>query len=142
MHVPAPLLTACLPLQLYSAVPRPPNSGIFWEDVWDRSLYPEDSNCTGPIGAECNWSEVDDLNSTALDGGGVFNLSVFPMQKMSWGTCETVYPHNFIRVNTVFEVGPGNGLVTAYADKHPSYEFLNGPSGVGCLKGVSQRLPA
>ena len=47
-----------------------------------------------------------------------------------WGTCEVVL-HNFIRVNTIFEVGSANGLVTAYADKHPSYEFLNGPSAVG-----------
>jgi hypothetical protein len=52
-----------------------------------------------------------------------------------WGTCEVVLPHNFIRVNAIFGVGSANGLanglVTAYADKHPSYEFLNGPSGVG-----------
>jgi len=38
-------------------------------------------------------------------------------------------------VNTVFEVGRANGLVTAYADKHPAYEFLNGPSGTGLSQG-------
>ena len=55
------------------------------------------------------------------------------MRKTTWDTCEVVYPHNFLRTNTVFEVGRGNSLVTAYADKHTSYEFLNGPSGVGLV---------
>ncbi len=113
----------------------PRDSGIWWDDVWDRSLYLPSSNCTGPIGTECDWSEAVDLNPKLLSGGGAFNLSALPMQKTAWGTCEVVYPHNFIRVNTVFEVGRGNGLVTAYADKHPTYEFLNGPSGVGLSQG-------
>jgi hypothetical protein len=111
------------------------NSGIFWETTWDRSLYPGGSNCKGPVGAVCDYSEASDLNSSAIDGGGGFNLTYLPMQKTAWGTCEVVYPHNYIRVNTIFEVGRANGLVTAYADKHPSYEFLNGPSGVGLSQG-------
>jgi len=76
-----------------------------------------------------------DLNSKPLSGGGAFNLSALLMQKKSWGTCEVVYSHNFIRPNTVFEVGRGNCLVTTYTDKHPTYEFLNGPSGVGLSQG-------
>jgi hypothetical protein len=44
-------------------------------------------------------------------------------------------PHNFIRVNTIFEVGRANGLVTAYADKHPSHKFLSGALGVGLSQG-------
>ena len=113
----------------------PRDNGIFWETVWDRSLYPGGSNCKGSPGALCDFSEADDLDSTMLDGGGAFNLSMLPMQKTTWGTCEVVYPHNFLRTNTIFEVGRGNGLVTAYADKHSSYEFLNGPSGVGLSQG-------
>ncbi|KAK9327357.1 alkaline-phosphatase-like protein [Lipomyces starkeyi] len=113
----------------------PRSNGIFWETVWDRALYNGGSNCTGPIGAIADWSEAGDLNSSAIDGGGAFNLTYLPMRLTSWGTCETLLPHNFIRTNTVFEVGRGNGLVTAYADKHPSYEFLNGPSGVGLSQG-------
>lgn len=115
------------------ATPR--NSGIWWEQSYDRSLYPGGSDCKGPQGAVCDYSEGGDLNSSALDGGGGFNLSYFPMQKTTWGTCEVVLPHNFIRTNTIFEVGRANGLVTAYADKHPTYEFLNGPSGVGLSQG-------
>jgi hypothetical protein len=113
----------------------PRSNGIFWETVWDRALYPGGSNCEGSQGALCDFSEDDDLDNTMLDGGGGFNLSVLPMKKTAWGTCQVVLPHNFVRTNTVFEVGRGNGLVTAYADKHPSYEFLNGPSGVGLSQG-------
>jgi hypothetical protein len=34
-------------------------------------------------------------------------------------------------VNTVFEVARQHGLRTAWSDKHPAYEMLNGPSGTG-----------
>jgi hypothetical protein len=116
------------------ATPR--NSGVFWETSFDRSLYPPGSNCTGPVGAICDYSEGPDLDNTRLDGGGGFNTSLLPLQKTSWGSCEIVYPHNYIRVNTMFEVGRANGLVTAYADKHPSYEIMNGPSGTGLSQGT------
>lgn len=89
----------------------------------------------GPPGTIADYSEAIDLDSSKIDGGGGFNLSTLPQQKTVWGTCAYVYPHNFIRTNTVFEVGRGNGPVTAYADKHLAYEFLNGPSGVGLTQG-------
>jgi hypothetical protein len=111
------------------------NTGIFWETVYDRELYPPGSNCVGPQGTVCDFSEAIDIDNTRLDGGGGFNTSLLPQKKTAWGTCEFVYPHNFIRTNTVFEVGRANGLVTAYADKHLSYEFLDGPSGIGLTQG-------
>jgi hypothetical protein len=46
-------------------------------------------------------------------------------------TCLPVYPHDYVRVNTVFEVARAHGLPTAWSDKHPAYEILNGPSGAG-----------
>lgn len=46
-------------------------------------------------------------------------------------TCLPVYPHNYIKVNTVFEVVRAHGMRTAWSDKHPAYEILNGPSGGG-----------
>jgi hypothetical protein len=42
-----------------------------------------------------------------------------------------VYPHNYLQVNTIFNVAHDAGLPTAYSDKHPSYDTLNGPSGNG-----------
>lgn len=46
-------------------------------------------------------------------------------------TCLPVYPHAYLRVNTVFEVARTHGLATAWSDKHAAYEILNGPSGTG-----------
>jgi hypothetical protein len=42
-----------------------------------------------------------------------------------------VYPHQFIRVNTLFEVVKAAGGYTAWSDKHQSYELTNGRSGKG-----------
>ena len=46
-------------------------------------------------------------------------------------SCQPVYPHSYLRVNTIFEVARNAGLRTAWSDKHPAYEILNGPSGTG-----------
>src|SRR5207244_4334367 len=45
--------------------------------------------------------------------------------------CSRVFPHQFPRVNNVFELVRAAGGRTAWSDKHPAYEFLNGPSGTG-----------
>jgi hypothetical protein len=43
----------------------------------------------------------------------------------------TVLPHQFLKVNTIFNVAHDAGLHTAFSDKHPAYEIANGPSGNG-----------
>ena len=42
-----------------------------------------------------------------------------------------MYPHEYVRTNTIFEIAKAAGLYTAWSDKHPAYENLNGPSGKG-----------
>src|SRR5205814_427193 len=42
-----------------------------------------------------------------------------------------VWPHQFPRINNVFELIKAAGGRTAWSDKHPAYEFLNGPSNTG-----------
>src|SRR5207245_9866522 len=46
-------------------------------------------------------------------------------------TSKPVYPHQYIKVNTIFEVARAAGLRTAWSDKHAAYEIVNGPSGAG-----------
>lgn len=115
------------------AAPR--SHGVFWEQMYDRSLYTGGTGCSGNPGATCDYSEAADLNSSLLDGGNGFNLTYLPHMKTTWGTCQPVLPHNFLRTNTVFEVARANGLWTAFADKHLSYEFVVGPSGTGLSEG-------
>ncbi len=53
------------------------------------------------------------------------------MTKDADGRCIPVFPHDFIRTNTVFEIIRAAGGHTAWSDKHPAYDLLNGPSGKG-----------
>src|SRR5260370_2527523 len=46
--------------------------------------------------------------------------------------CSPVFPQNFLRVNTIFEVVKKSGGKTAWSDQHPTFgDFLLGPSGTG-----------
>jgi hypothetical protein len=58
----------------------------------------------------------------------LINPAALPVDAAS---CLPVYPHSYLKVNTVFEVARAVGLRTAWSDKHPAYEILNGPSGAG-----------
>ena len=58
----------------------------------------------------------------------LINPAALPVDPTS---CTPVYPHSYLRVNTLFEVARQHGLRTAWSDKHPAYEILNGPSGTG-----------
>jgi len=118
----------------------PRSTGLFYDDVYDRTLYAgTDNTCTGTQGVEVLLQEfvgIDAINGGALshlDGGGAFNPQQIPHRKTANG-CVPVYPHNFIKTNTIFEVVKQNipGSYTAWADKHAwGTEWINGPSGTG-----------
>jgi hypothetical protein len=118
----------------------PFSTGLFYDDVYDRTLYPgTDPTCSTVPGIEVFLQElvgVDNLNGGQLlhlDGGGSFNPQQIPRRKV--GTdCVPVYPHNFIQTNTIFEVVKQNlpGSHTAWSDKHAwGTDWVNGPSGLG-----------
>ncbi|MFT0168475.1 alkaline phosphatase family protein [Paraburkholderia mimosarum] len=118
----------------------PRSAGLFYDVSYDRTLYaPLDSKCAGPQGWNVVFDEttgIDAQNGGALvhlDGGGAFNPQAIPFAKIN-GVCTPVYPHNYIKTNTVFEVIKQNlhGSHTAWADKHAwGYDWVNGPSGKG-----------
>ena len=106
----------------------PASTGVYYDDSYDRSLSPAGSNCA-TTGTEVAYDESIDLNPDALDGGGGIDPTKLPLDPANG--CSPVYPHQFLRVNTIFEVAKAAGLRTAWADKHPAYEIVNGPSGKG-----------
>lgn len=118
----------------------PKSAGLFYDVSYDRTLYaPSDTSCTGKQGWNVVFDEttgIDGFNGGALihlDGGGAFNPQAIPRQMLN-GKCALVYPHNYIKTNTIFEVVKENmaGSHTAWADKHAwGYDWLNGPSGKG-----------
>jgi hypothetical protein len=106
----------------------PYSTGVYYEISYDRALSPPASKCAS-AGTELALDESIDINPDAVDGGGGLNPEKLPLDG-SHG-CAPVYPHNLLRVNTVFEVIKAAGLRTAWCDKQPSYEIVNGPSGHG-----------
>jgi len=97
-------------------------------------------------GVEVTYFEQLDENPAALDAGqGLAGLPGSILQMTGNATslvdtnqlpvdpasCTPVYAHQYLKVNTIFEVARAAGLRTAWADKHVAYEILNGPSGTG-----------
>src|SRR6266581_612961 len=113
----------------------PKTTGVYYEDSYDRSLYAAGGFLGGPQGTLVSLREVLDNNANVLNGGGnadVTSLSPFNLpQKDVGGTLVRVYPHDYLRVNTIFEVAKAAGLRTGYIEKHPAYEIIGGPSGNG-----------
>jgi hypothetical protein len=113
----------------------------FWYDVtYNRKLSPPAQTtpygivggaglCPSVIGTQVGLDEEIDNDYTKLDGGGGINPKYLPRDSVRG--CAAVYPHDYLRVNTIFEVARAAGLHTAWTDKHPSYEWVNGPSGLG-----------
>ncbi|GAB5589529.1 hypothetical protein Unana1_04429 [Umbelopsis nana] len=108
----------------------PKTSGVWYDVSYDRTFYPPGSNCKGPIGTVVDFSEALDIDSTVRNGGGGINTTALP-QRLLNGKCQVVWPHQYSRVNNIFEVAKKAGLRTAYADKHLSYDIVRGPSGKG-----------
>jgi len=113
----------------------PKTSGIYYDETYRRSYYPALSPPNGIPGATAAWTAAIDKNQSLINGGGNSDASSIdpnslPLVKVN-GVMQMVYPHNDLKVNTVFEVAHNAGLRTAYIDKHPSYEIVNGPSGTG-----------
>ena len=116
-----------------------------WYDVsYARDLYAPASGCAGARGTAVAYDESIDLDNSHLWGSATddvpthdssvarsrINTSLLP-EAQHHGGCAPVYPHQFIRVNTIFEVAHAFGLHTAWSDKHLAYELVNGPSGEG-----------
>jgi hypothetical protein len=106
---------------------HPKSTGVYYDDSFDRALFPPGSSCTGIPGTEVVYDESIDRNPKALDGGGGIDPATLPRD----ASCKPVYPHSFLRVNTVFEAVRATGRRTAWADKHRAYDLVNGPSGSG-----------
>jgi hypothetical protein len=116
----------------------PKSAGMYYDVSYDRALSPPVQTtpygipggaCPGTIGTQVGFDEEIDYDYTKLDGGGGINPNYLPRDPNN--NCAPVYPHQFIRVNTIFEIVHQAGGYTAWTDKHPSYDFTRGPSGKG-----------
>ncbi len=106
----------------------PRSTGVFYDVSYDRTLSPPGSGCR-TVGTTVVYDESIEFNSDLIDGGGGIDPATLPLDPRRG--CTPVYPHQYLRVNTIFEVIKSTGRYTAWADKHLSYELVNGPSGHG-----------
>jgi hypothetical protein len=118
----------------------PRSTGAFYDVSYDRSLSPPAKTtpygiqggptlCPSVVGTQIGFDEEIDIDLTRLDAGGGIDPGFLPRDPKN--NCAPVYPHSFIRVNTIFEVVKAGGGYTAWTDKHQSYELTNGHSGKG-----------
>jgi hypothetical protein len=118
----------------------PVTTGMWYDVTYNRKLSPPAQTtpygivggaglCPSVIGTQVGFDEEVDTNYLLLNGGGGINPAYLPRD--STKGCAPVYPHSYLRVNTIFEVAREAGKYTAWTDKHPSYEWTNGPSGKG-----------
>ena len=126
----------------------PRTMGVSYDVAYDRALNPPlndtnnglfGTNTTGvdcvpgsPTGTSTEYEEginfdLDHLNGGAPIGDGGVD-SIDPTKLERDANCMPVYPWNFIRVNTIYGVIHGAGGYTAWADKHPAYSSIGGPS--------------
>jgi arylsulfatase A-like enzyme len=126
-------------------------AGVYYDDEYNHDVYPAGTtSCNGqPTGGDVIYDSPDDLNDSRLDAGQnipgidqnpalimdmtsnpqtLLNASTFPVDPT---TCQPIWPHSYLQVNTIFDVAHDAGLWTAWSDKHPVYESFNGPCGCG-----------
>jgi len=118
----------------------PITAGLWYDVTYNRAVSPPKQTtslpitggpglCPSVVGAPVGYDESIDLDLTDLNGGGAINPDFLPRDPNNG--CKPIFPHEYLRVNTIFEVVKAHGGRTAWVDKHPSYEWTNGPSGKG-----------
>ena len=116
------------------------STGVYYDDSYDRTLFAPAGNppvpCASGPGAETNLAENLDVDQHSIDGGVNASLTglnsavaIDPNNlpgQLAHGVCSPVWPHNFVRTNTIFEVIHRHHMRTAWSDKHAAYDIING----------------
>jgi len=112
----------------------PISHGLFYDVSYNRGIFdPTNTSCAPPAGNMQVFDEsIDQYSGTppplSLDK---INVAALPNHLDENGNCVRLFPHQALKTNTIFEVVRSEGGHTAWADKHPAYDLVNGPSGKG-----------
>jgi len=110
----------------------PVTSGLFYDVSYDRTIWaPTNKTCSGPGGNMMVFDESIDVYNSQNVSLNIIDPGKLPRYRDSSGNCVALYPHTALRTNTIFEVVKAAGGHTAWEDKHPAYDLVNGPSGTG-----------
>ena len=110
----------------------PVTSGLFYDVSYDRTIFdPTNTTCTGTAGNMMVFDESIDKYNAQNVSLNVIDPAKLPRTIDEHGNCVALWPHAALRTNTIFEVVREEGGHTAWEDKHPAYDLVNGPSGTG-----------
>src|SRR2546429_1401478 len=110
----------------------PISHGLFYDVSYDRTIFdPTNTTCAGSPGNMMVFDESIDLYNSSNVSLNMIDPTKLPRVLDSHGNCVPLFPHSALRTNTIFEVVKASGGHTAWADKHPAYDLVNGPSGTG-----------
>ncbi len=128
----------------------PRTMGVYYDVAYDRSLDApaqttgngvQAGKCTPygvPTGTTTEYEEGIDLDKTKLNGGtpgaaltdgGIAAIDAARLPRDPATGCAPVYPWDFVRTNTIYNVIHAAGGYTAWSDKHPAYSSIAGPGG-------------
>jgi hypothetical protein len=109
----------------------PITTGLFYDVSYDRTIFdPTNTTCAGSPGNLMVFDESIDQYNAQTVSLNVIDPTKLPRVLVN-GNCVPLYPHSALRTNTIFEVVKSAHGHTAWADKHPAYDLVNGPSGRG-----------
>jgi hypothetical protein len=149
-HASTPVPSDSFPGMLAQATGgNPDTTGVYYDSSYNRALLPAGTTTCpagAPTGADVEFTETAERNPNSIDAGqglsglpgNILALTSHPETLIDPAklpvdpkTCKPVFPHQYLKVNTIFEVARQHNLRTAWSDKHPAYEILDGPSGTG-----------
>ena len=113
----------------------PVSGGLFYDVSYDRTIFdPTDPTCSNGPGNTMVFDEsIDKYVGNPPVSQNVIDPNALPRHINAEGKCVPLFPHEALRTNTIFEVVHATGRPTAWADKHPAYDMVNGPSGKGVV---------
>ena len=111
---------------------NPGTTGMYYDETYNRELLPAGTTdcANAKPGAEVLYTEQADKNEHSIDAGqglsglpgNVLQMTGDPAELIDPSklpvdptTCKPVYPHEYLRVNTIFEVAKEHGLRTAWS---------------------------
>src|SRR5438876_6565696 len=110
----------------------PVSHGLFYDVSYDRTIFdPTNTSCSGQAGNPMIFDESTDKYDSGNVSLNVLDAATLPNHIDANGKCVRLFPHSAMKSNTIFEVVRASGGHTAWADKHPAYDLVNGPSGKG-----------
>ena len=128
----------------------PKLTGIYYDVAYSRALdAPAKTTGNGlaagpctpyqqPTGTTTEYEEGIDIDQTKVNGGapgaaltdgGIASIDPTKLVRDPQHGCTPVFPWQFVRANTIFNVIHGAGGYTAWSDKHPAYSSVaSGPN--------------